>query len=141
MIKQAVSDFLLADPDVEDAIGGRVYNGRVPQHGEYPCVVLEVAATDFHYHLSNESTMQSPVVQVDCFDRDPEAENDTVADLVRNRLSGYTGAFNDDVFCHDAMIENVSQIDDRPRDGSDNWIRRTRMDFKITHRVTAPTHA
>lgn len=139
-IKDAVYDFLIADAGINTAVGGRVFYGRVPQGQPFPAIVLQVITTNHNYHLTNESTVVDPTIQVDIYDKGTTGQQSVIAGLVRSRLSGYRGALNNDIFCDSSTILRDSEFYTKPTDGTDNWINRVSIDFRIFHFQTAPAH-
>lgn len=144
-IKRAVNDYLIADAGINAAVGGRVYDGRVPkrlpgQPDNLPAIVLQIISEEAYTHLTNESAIRAPLIQIDVYDRDPKAQSDTIADLIRSRLSGYRGSLNSDTVCDSAVRQRTNQFDEPPDDGSDNWIRRVSSDYRIHYFAAAPAH-
>jgi hypothetical protein len=139
-IKQAVNDFLRADAGIEAAIGGRIYDGRMPKTKVLPAIVLTTIRTNHFHDLQNSVGTRQSIVQIDIYDRDPQPQHQVIAELVRNRLDGYRGDLNDDIRACPAEIENHTDHDESPKDGSDHWIRRVQYDFSIFHNATVPTH-
>lgn len=139
-IKRAVNDYLLADAGINAAVGGRVYDGRIPKGKPLPAIVLQVVTEGAYYELQNESAVRAPIIQIDVYDRDPKAQSDTIAELIRSRLSGYRGALNDETFCDCAVRQRYNQFDEPPDDGTDNWIRRVSTDYRIHYFAAVPAH-
>lgn len=139
-IKTAIYDFLIADAGINAAVGGRIHSGRLPKEKTLPAIVLTVIDTDHHYSLANEVMKAEATVQVDVWDRDPQPEHVTIAELVRLRLSGYRGALNGTYNGETFEIVRNSELNEPPKDGSDNWLRRISMDFRFFHNATVPTH-
>ena len=140
VITKAIHDFLRADAGIEAAVIGRVHEGRLPKEKKLPAIVLTAINTDHHYELANESTVRTPTVQVDVYDSDPQSQHEVIAELVRSRLSGYQGPLNESIRCDCAVIVRDSELPEAPKDASDNWIRRTSLDFRIHYFAAAPAH-
>lgn len=142
MSKKAVRDWLTGNTSIADRVSNRIHNGRVPQGGSLPAIVLTTITKDHEYSLANEIGLTEFVMQVDVYGEGPRGPLDVeeISELVRLRLSGYRGQLNDDVFCHAARLIRNSESFDKPADASDDWTPRVSMDFSLSLTTAVPTH-
>ena len=136
-IKKGLRQLWIDDDDIRNRINGRVYAGRVPDSGKMPCVVVGIISTERKYHLGGEAGANEAIVQVDVYG-DSISEVDQIAELIRNRTSGYCGNAGEE-FISEAMIIRESDTAQQPKDGSSNWIYRHSRDFQVFYKVPVPT--
>lgn len=149
MIERLLYAFLRDSEAVRDRVGGRIYAGHAPANTQGPVIILRVVSRirDDKYSLDNEIGVTESIVQVDCYDERPALAYE-LFELVRNRLSGYSGEVTHTAangsetttFILSATIMREGEIYESPQDASDQWINRYSADFRIFHTQTVPTH-
>ena len=138
MITTKIRNFLVDSPDVRNRIDGRVYAGRVPDGGQYPCVVQQIVNTEPAFCTVNESGASSSIVTLDVYGKS-QNEVDEVSSLIRNRLSGYIGCMGNHDLTSARMISSQNMIE-RPLDGSSEWIYRNSIDYEFYYHSPIPNH-
>ena len=136
-IKKGLRQLWIDDDDIRDRIDGRIYAGRVPDGGKMPCVVIQMLSADRIYHLGGEAPVNEAIVQADVYG-ESISEVDSIAELLRNRTSGYQGAAGDESI-REATIIREADTAQQPRGGSGKWVYRHSRDFRIFYTVTVPT--
>ena len=139
MITETLRNFLIDSADVRDKIDGRIYAGRVPEGGRYPCIVQQILNTEPAYCTLNESGTSDSIVTLDVYGNS-QVEVDTISNSVRNRLSGYEDFYGIDKVRLDARMISSQNLINRPVDGSSNWIYQNSMDYQIYYNNPIPTH-
>lgn len=142
MIEQHLRDFLRDDDDITDRVEHRIRAGNALEsdHGEL-IIITEISNVP-QYTLIGEAGKHDKVVQVVAYSATPGAAF-SLAELVRNRLSGYRGVIGDG---DASSVESCRIISggagqDQPRDKSDRWIYSYRYDFAMFEDVSIPTLA
>jgi len=143
-----IADHLTGSADIADAVSNRVYPDYIPQEARdslgqkqplYPCLVLGVVSGEPEYVLSGEGGVHQTIIQLDVWtdgDRGSFRANE-IAEMVRNRLSGYRGTFGTGCRGTARMIRS-NPIAVAPVDASDTYRRRVSMDFELIHTADAP---
>ena len=138
-----VADQLLASAAIVDVVSDRVYPDRVPQGVAYPAIVISDLSNDPEYILTGEAGVHTSIVSIDGWTdgRGGRASINDLSELIRNRLSGYSGTLGTGVTAHSCrMIRNNTLAAD-PLQGSDQHRRRASLDFEIIHSAAVPTLA
>ena len=138
-IKKGLRRHWIDSDPIRDRIDGRIYAGRIPDKGKLPCVVIQVVSTTRHYHVGGESGITESIVQVDVWG-ESITEVDEIAELIRNRTSGYNGTAGDETI-RVGLIVREGDTTDQPKDGSGKWIYRHSRDFQVFYTTTVPTLA
>ena len=142
MIEEHIRDFLRDDADITARVAARIYSGRVPQNTNGELLIISGITNIPEYTISGEAGKASHVVQVMAYAATPKAAF-TLAELVRNRFSGYRGALGDDDASSVERCEIVSSGagEVAPEDESDIWAFTYRLDFALFEATTIPTLA
>lgn len=137
----AIRDWLLGSVEIANAITDRAFAGHIPQGVTGTSIVLNQINSNHEYSLTGQIGIIAYTYQIDVYDDGgtPLKTVQEVGELVRNRLSGYRGQLNDDVFCHGAFIEGDSESEDRPIDSSSNWKTRESFDVELHLTAAVPT--
>ena len=122
---------------IRDKIDGRIYAGRVPDGGKMPCVVLQTISVNRFYHLGGEADISEATIQADVYGESYKDVHD-IAELIRNRTSGYSGAAGDETI-DSALIIRDGETVQQPSDGSGKWIYRHSRDFQVFYTTTVPS--
>lgn len=119
----ALYEWLIASTYVTALTSTRIYCEKAPKDPTFPYVVLGIDTSTPTNHLGGESGHENTIVSIECYARDPKGalEAGRVAEVIRQRISGYRGLWGD-VFVQECTREAGPFItSDPPRDGSDNW--------------------
>jgi len=138
-----IRDHLAGSVEIANAFGERIHDGAIPQGINYAqAIVINLTFNDPEYYLGGESGTHRSIVQIDVWtDGNGHAVRlNELAELVRNRLSGYRGQFGEGCYGTSRMIRNDA-LSAPPVDGSNLHRRRQSMDFEIIHTADVPTFA
>lgn len=127
---------------VAELVGRRVYDTTSPHAEEFPYITVQEIDSSPYYHLGGESGAADSLVQIDCWTRDPKGglQAKAIGEAVRNRMSGYKGAFGDTT-ARVVLLRRASILDEPPDDASGEYIKRYSMDFTIIHSQAVPDFA
>lgn len=91
MIEDSLRTFLLADTEISDLVGTRIYSVENPQKPTYPFINFMRTGGRRQYSMDGQSTVSPSQFEINCYD-DVLEDARTLCDAVRTRLSGYSGA-------------------------------------------------
>ncbi len=141
--EEAVVERLLDIDAVTDLVGSRIYLDKVPQHGTYPLVLVQLIDEGTDYHLRGGQRRQARV-QVDAYVEDVGDGNDPLASVLvladaihgddaGSGLSGWIGQFGSPPF----RVTGILRID-RSRGYEPDELRllRQRQDYRVHYQVT-----
>lgn len=137
---------LLNDAEgIRNRVGTKIFAENAPQQTRGEVIVLNRISETPDYHLAGESDCARSVVQVDFYAADPVA-GEIGYQLIRNRLSGYSGevSYLSDgaeatTRIHESRILRTNTLTDEPADASDKWVHRVSADFEIFWQQSVPT--
>jgi len=140
-----IADHLRSSTAVFDAFADDIYPEVIPQERKNnwrQALVLNDLSNEPEYYLGGESGTHTSIIQIDVWTdgESGKARANELAELVRNRLSGYRGQFGTGCSGTAHMIRNDS-VAAPPVDGGSTHRRRVSMDFKIIHTADVPTLA
>lgn len=145
MIEKYIRDFLREVPAIRNRVdmGGDlsgIYASTVPVRHRGECLVLTVAGASHNNHLGGESSARTSIVQVTAYGENP-ARAYSLAELVRNRLSGYSGGLgdSDETTATCIVLNAIGAQEEAAADASDKWIHSYTVDYEITHQTPVPT--
>lgn len=127
--------------DITDKIGERVYINRAPSKTRTPYVIVSTVSGEPQYALSGEAGIAQAIVQVSVWDQDPNGVfvADEVAELIRDKMSGWRGSWGDTYVSGCTLTNEPTAYGDNPADSSDDWWHTVQQDFRVTHRRAVPT--
>ncbi len=136
----ALYEWLIASSYVTALTSTRIYCEKAPQNPTFPYVVLGIDTSNPTNHLGGESGHENTIVSIECYARDPKGALNagTVAEVIRNRISGYRGLWGD-VYVQECIRESSFMTSDPPRDGSDNWTFRNVSTYGIHFNQSIPS--
>lgn len=138
---KAVRDYLVTSAEVAEKFCDRIYPDRAPQAAAYPFLNLSDLSNDPEEGLSGEVGNHESIITVDIWTDGglgaPEANQ--LGEVVRNMLSGYKGALNDDVWCNGCHVIRNQSLASDPLPGSDTHRRRVSQDYRIFHTADIPS--
>ena len=140
MIEHQLAEFFTADAAILARTAERIFPGRAIHGTRGEVIVIQDITGQPIYTIDLEAGIADKVVQVDCYSSSPRAAY-TLAELVRDRLSGYRGTIGTTtpVLAQSCRIISSGQEVDQPTDSSDRWIHRYRLDFALFVATSIPT--
>ena len=140
MIEQHIRDFLRDDADITDRVAHRIAPGRLRQGELGEAIIVQEISNVPTYSTIGEVGIHDKVVQITSYAASPKAAY-TLAELVRNRLSGYRGSIGDGdaSTVQSCRIISAGADEERPEDASDRWIHKYRQDFALFENASIPT--
>jgi len=139
--EQAFIAFLKASVPLNTATGGRMFPVTATMNQRMPFLIYNRTATDRPEHLLGDSGLLFLGIQVDVFARSYH-EAKTVAELLRNRVSGYIGpiTFESETRQCDMHIGGERDEYIQPTDASDTGVFRVSLDVDMSINEPFPTH-
>lgn len=139
MITEDAIKYLRGSSAVMAEVDGRIYGEVAPQSASFPYITISETDNTPEYTLQGESGKSRALLQVDGWCRDDKGgvQARRLEALIRNRMSGYRGAFGD-TFADCVVMRRNTLIDEPPTDASGRYIRRCSMDFAIVHTQAVP---
>lgn len=134
-IRTALRNFLLADSGIAAIVVDRIRPVRMPQGVKDATIVyLRISGTGDHI-MSGPTRIARPRFQIDCWAQTPAIAN-SLADLVKERLDGYQGAWTYGSNSPPTSIDILGVFFENERDGydSDNEMFSVSRDYFIWHR-------
>lgn len=139
MNKKHLIKFLADSDGVRNRLAYRIFPGVARQGEQLPYLTMRQIGTDRYNDLAGEDGLATIVLQLTVrADTDTEARD--IAELIRNRLSGYRGLM-DTTYVQGCTIENQREQQVRPAAGSDHWMFEHHTDYRITFNQAEPTFA
>lgn len=135
-----IRDRLAASANVVDKVSDRIYSEVAPQQASLPYLILNEISQQPEFYLGGEAGRHTSVIQIDVYTdgKKGQQEANEIAELVRNRLSGFRGTFGAGCYGTSRMIRCESNPVP-PVDGSDFTKRRVSMDYEIFHTADVPS--
>lgn len=136
---------------IVNAFSNRIFAGVIPQTwadgagkptSPYPCILINTISNDPEYVLAGECGQHTTRTQIDVWtDGTGGARKvNELAELIRNRLSGYKGLIGTGMFGSIRQVGH-NEFNPAPVDASDNYPRRISKDFEFIHTADVPTFA
>jgi len=154
MIYRLLYKLLHDSDDIRNRVGSRIFaeNAPAPRLDAYKrpipeeYIVLRNFSGSADYHLEAETDCANPTVQIDCH-ATPATAAESLYQLVRNRLSGFSGVVDvlgeggteEEMTVHECRIIRPGMTVESPRDASDQWSYNHSADFEIYHSQSVPT--
>jgi hypothetical protein len=144
-----IRDHLTGSTAIVDAFSDRIFPEVVPQElrtstglkrEAYPCILISDLTNEPEYDLGGEVGLHTSRIQLDIWTDGTGGKQklNELAELVRNRLSGYRGQFGTGCY-GTAHLRRNDSLAAPPVDGSNVHRRRQSMDFEIIHTADVPT--
>lgn len=134
-IRSALRTFLLADAAIAAIVGQRVHPIRMPQGQKGTSIVyLRISGVGDHV-MSGPTRIARPRFQIDCWAEAPGAA-DSLANLVKERLDGYQGAWTYGSDSPPTSIDILGVFFENEREGydSDNEMYSVSRDYYVWYR-------
>lgn len=143
MILHDLKAHLLDKVDLTSKIGDRFFVNRAPERTEFPYILASVVSGQPAYSLAGETGTTQPIIQITAWARDPNGpfQADQVAELVRDKISGFRGSWNG-TFVSSCILQNEPlSYSEEPDDDSDNHFHAVQADYQVTHGRAVPALA
>lgn len=136
-MKAELFDFLKADVAVAALVNDRIFAIKAPESADYPSVTITRVNNNHENNMLGSSGLSRATYQIDTWAlSSPSAES--VSDALRDALDGFRGDMGG-VDVRSIFLVADEDIAETPKDGSQNFIFRTRQDYTINHRESIPT--
>jgi hypothetical protein len=136
-LREAIAAWLRSQATVTAIVGNRIYWAQPSQASSYPCVTVKVTARTYGYNLAGADGTSLATVSITPMGL-YESQCIALAEAVRNVAQGFRGT-QSGVAILTCYLDDESDDESPPPDGSANWIYQTPIPYKIAHRVPAPT--
>lgn len=135
-IENDLRSFLLGDGDIAALVSTRIYPEFIPQNRPVPAIVYQRILKETPYHLGGQGTLVAPRIQLSCWADDPDTRA-TLAELVRNRISGYQGNLGG--LSPLGETEGIIIVNELHDHESETGRFRALLDVKVWHQELEPT--
>lgn len=137
MIEKEIKKYLYGSNPIRNVVGNRIYAGKAGQIVTGAMLIVRNVTSQRFYGLVNEIGTKQSILQIDCYENSATKAYD-LSELVRNRLSGYSGAAGD-ATVYESMIIAERADREKPENKSDRWVFRYSADYQIYHDSVVPT--
>lgn len=144
--ERALSDELLAQPDLAAVVENRVYKERVPQLGSKPAIRIRRIGSNPVYSLENELGVMQAAYEIAALVKGETGQVivSQMADAIRNLLSGFCGMLGEspnEVDVQGCLIAADNSLYQPPQDATDAGTFSHVFDCRFTFNQAVPTHA
>jgi len=94
VIRADAITYLLSLTAITDLVGTRIRPTRLQQNESTPAIAVKLTSTDAEHHADGEAGLHNTTLQFVCH-ADSQDQADTLADLVRRKTCGQSGAWGD----------------------------------------------
>lgn len=129
MIEEGLLTFVKADATVGGLISDRMYGVKLPQQPTLPAIVFFRVSGERIFDTDGETGLADGRFQFDCWDDNLRGARE-LAEAVRKRLSGYSGAAGGETV-QGAFLENDQDLYDSELDA-----HRVMMDYLVWYNET-----
>jgi hypothetical protein len=148
MIERYVRDYLRSVAAISNRVDGGanypgIYAGNAPQGHEGECLIMQGINSDHNYSLTGEVADRESIVQITAYSNTASTAY-SLAELVRNRMSGYKGMMgdNDETNVKTCIIQTDVGADiEETADADDKFIHSYTVDYLLIHTTPTPTLA
>lgn len=146
MTYRLIRKLLYDSPAVRSRVATRIFAENAPEKTIGECIIIRNLSGSAEMHMQGETDCAMPMVQIDCYAESP-LRAESLWQLVRNRLSGYSGSVDlldsegteQTVVVSEFALRRPGMFIDEPRDSSDKWSYRYSADFEVFHSQSVPT--
>ena len=118
-------------------MGTGVYFAQPSQRAAFPCLTVKVSERKYGYNLAGADGTSSALVTI-TGQAYFESQAIAAVEAVRNFAQGFRGP-QSGLAILTCYLDDESDEETPPPDGSDNWIYQVPVNYRIAHRVPAPT--
>ncbi len=137
--RKAVRARLLADSDLVELIGSRVYFGQPSQRAVYPAVAVSISSRSYGHTLDGPDGTSVADVEITAY-AEEEADAEEIGDLIFAAIDGSTGVTWSGIPIDYCLNQGDGDEDSDPIwAGDDRWIYQLRSTYSIGHRVPIPS--
>lgn len=137
-LREAVRAWLAAEASVTAVVGNRIYFAVPSQLSAYPCLAVLVSARKYGHNLAGADGSSTATVELVGLGL-RESDVIAIAEAVRNFADGFRGTQSGLAILSCYLEDEEDPMPVPPPDGSANWIYQVEVDYRIKHRVAAPT--
>lgn len=138
MIERGIRTWLRDSAAIQGIVGVRIYGGNAPRGVGGAYILLRRIISTHIYDLSGEVGLENPIVQIDCYEASKTAA-DTLAEAVRNRISGFRG-FVGGIDVQTCQFIRDTTLEVPPADASDQWVYLRSMDLELFSASAVPDY-
>jgi Protein of unknown function (DUF3168) len=136
-LREAVAAWLRSQSSVTAIVGNRIYFAQPSQRAAYPCCVIKVPTRKYGHNLGGADGTSVATVAITAL-AIAESQVIALAEAIRNFADGFRGT-QSGVGILSCLIDDEADDETAPPDGSDNWIYQVTLEYRVAHRVPAPT--
>jgi len=136
MIEQSLYQYLSGIEAITNIVGTSIYHHHLPQSAEFPVLTFQLISSRHEHDLLGAAGIVTARYQVDCWSYSL-SEAATMAEAVRQALQGFSGDMEDTEILF-IVLDDQNNLDEAPKDGSDNWLYRREQDYLIKYRESIP---
>jgi len=136
MIEESLYNYLASITDITDIVDDKIYHHHLPQEAVFPVLTFQMISSRHDHDIQGAAGACTARYQVDCWSRSL-AECVELAEAVRQALQGYKGTMEDDHIFF-ITLDDQNNLDEAPKDGSDQWLYRREQDYLIKYRESVP---
>ena len=136
-LREAVAAWLAGLPALT-SVSPRVYFAQPSQVSAYPCTTVQVKARSYGHNLAGADGTSLATVEITEMAL-RESQCVALADAVRNSADGFRGT-QSGVAILGCLLDDEADGQAPPPDGSDQWIYQITLEYRVKHRVPAPTN-
>ncbi len=137
-IKKVLFDYLRLDSGVSAQVAERIFPQIAPTSTNFPYITIQRISDPGINHMLAASALANPTFQFDVWG-ETSLQTEDASEALREALDGLQRTQLQDVYISGVRVENQSDSTERPTDGRQTTIYRTRMDVIIWHDKTVPT--
>jgi hypothetical protein len=135
ILETSIRTLLVNDAAVAGLIDDRVYRRRIPQEGDFPCMVITRTKTERLNFSDGLDPLTKAALQVTCWSSDPD-ELESLSDAAIECLADYTGG--SPVSIKELTLLTQQDVDSGPSSGTDDEIRLgRRLEFLVWYEILA----
>jgi hypothetical protein len=136
-LREAVAAWLRSQSSVASIVGNRIYFGQPSQRASYPCLAFKISSRSYGHNLAGADGTSIATITFIALGN-AQSQTVAVAEAIRNFADGFRGLQNG-VAILSCLLDDESDDEYQPPDGSDVWIYQTSLDYVVKHRVPSPS--
>jgi hypothetical protein len=141
-LREAVAAFLVNSGALSSIVGNRIYWTNASQVSVYPNVRVRVRERTWGHNLSGADGTSTATIEIVAQHQASFGGESTcvaIVEAIRNVFDGFRGSQSGVAILSSFLIDEEDD-DDFPPDGSDQWIYRVPISYRVRHRVPTPTN-
>jgi len=139
MITKAVQSFLSNQSTITAIVSTRIYPHHISgkPNPTYPALTHQLKGNNHQDILSGGAGYSIARIAIDCWATHP-GTIETLAEAVRLKMQGYSGLMGATQVDR-ANLVNEFDMDEPPKDGSNQWLYRRVMEFSLRYQEAVPS--